>query len=62
MKNKLPPLEARKRIGVDQFAELLDISTVTLRRRIKAGAVPPPKRDGRLLKWEIQEIEKHLRK
>lgn len=47
-------------IGVESFAQLMDVSPRTIRRRLTENKVPKPIRLGRLVKWLRKEVEEWI--
>lgn len=55
-----PKLE--KLLTVDDIANILKVSTRTLRRRWHKGEFPPPMRIGRLIRWHPDQLRDYLAK
>ena len=47
----------RPLIGMEHLAELIGVSTQTLRRMTQSGKLPEPIRLGRLIRWKPQVID-----
>jgi excisionase family DNA binding protein len=54
-----PPVRSEL-IDVEEFAELLNISTRHLRRLVDAGKCPPPVRLGRACRWSRRVGERWI--
>ncbi|WP_186081407.1 helix-turn-helix transcriptional regulator [Burkholderia gladioli] len=48
------------RVRIETVAALLACSTSTVRRRIRAGTVPPPLREGGALVWRVGDLRRAL--
>ena len=48
------------RVRIDTVAALLACSTSTVRRRIRAGTVPAPLREGGALVWRVGDLRRAL--
>ncbi|WP_152097679.1 helix-turn-helix domain-containing protein [Lacipirellula parvula] len=46
-------------ISIKQVAELLSLSTRTVRRAWYSGELPPPIRIGRSVRWRLLDIENY---
>lgn len=47
-------------LGVEQFAELLDVSPRHVRRLVDAGRCPPPVRLGSCIRWPRPVVERWI--
>ncbi|WP_025096570.1 hypothetical protein [Burkholderia sp. A1] len=48
------------RVRIETVAALLACSTSTVRRRIRAGTVPQPLREGGALVWRVGDLRRAL--
>jgi len=47
-------------LSIKQLAELLAVSTASIRNLIRAGKLPPPTRVGRQYRWRREAIDRWL--
>ena len=57
--DKLPAVAA---IRLPVVAALFSISPASVKRRVRDGTLPPPKKIGRLVTWNVGELRRALQK
>ena len=56
----LASTENIRMLSVKHVAELLDVSTPTVRRYAKSGEIPMPVRVGKFLRWRASDLLAYL--
>ena len=51
----------KRMIGIKELSEYIGLKPQTIRNQISLGTFPiPTKKIGRLLKWDIRDVDKYL--